>query len=38
MLGKTDSFFKDLADISDKHNGLWSTEAEQYVLKNGKNI
>jgi len=38
MLGKTDSFFKDLADICDKHNGLWSTEAEQYVLKNGKNI
>lgn len=32
-LGETDDFFKTLADICDKHNGLWSVEAEQYLLK-----
>lgn len=37
-LGENDPFFKDLADICDENNGLWSTEAEQYVLKNGKKI
>lgn len=35
-LGETDSFFKDLADIVERHNGLWNVEAENYVLKNGK--
>lgn len=37
-LGQSNDFFKDLADICDRHNGLWSTEAEKYVLKNGKRI
>jgi L-sorbose 1-phosphate reductase len=37
-LGKTNPFFKDLSDICARHQGLWSTEAEQYVLKNGKKI
>lgn len=32
--GKNNSFFKDLADITDLHNGLWSSEAEKYILKN----
>jgi len=35
-LGETDSFFKELADIVQRHNGLWNTEAENYVLNNGK--
>lgn len=35
-LGETDPFFKDLAEIVDRHNGLWNVEAENYVLKNGK--
>lgn len=37
-LGKTDPFFKDLADICDKHNGIWSDEAEKYLLANAKKI
>ncbi len=37
-LGKTDKFFKDLADICDKNNGIWSTEAEKYLLANAKHI
>ncbi|MDC7227633.1 MAG: zinc-binding dehydrogenase [Spirochaetales bacterium] len=32
--GKTDPFFKDLAEICDRYNGLWSEEAEKYFLKN----
>ncbi len=36
--GKTDPFFKDLADIVKKTNGLWNAEAEQYLLKNAKSI
>jgi len=32
--GETDAFYRDLADITDKHNGLWSAEAEVYLLKN----
>lgn len=36
--GKTDSLFKKLADISEKYNGLWSVEAENYLLKNAKKI
>jgi hypothetical protein len=37
-LGKTDKFFADLAEICKRHNNLWSLEAEQYLLKNGKPI
>ena len=37
-LGKTDPFFKDLAEICKKNNGIWSDEAEKYVLKNAKKI
>lgn len=37
-LGKTDKFFKDLADICDKNNGIWSAEAEKYLLANAKPI
>ena len=37
-LGKTDPFFKDLADICKKHNGIWSDEAEKYLLANAKKI
>jgi len=36
--GKTDAFFKDLADIVKKNGGFWCGEAEQYVLKNAKKI
>ncbi|PKM49219.1 MAG: L-sorbose 1-phosphate reductase [Firmicutes bacterium HGW-Firmicutes-7] len=32
--GKNDSFFENLADIIDAHNGLWSAEAEKYLLNN----
>ena len=37
-LGETDPFFKDLSDICKKHNGIWSTEAENYLLANAKKI
>ncbi len=37
-LGKNDKFFADLADICDKNNGIWSDEAEKYVLNNAKKI
>lgn len=33
-LGKTDPFFKELADIVARNNGLWCAEAEQYLLAN----
>ena len=33
-LGETDHFFKKLAEICDRHNGLWSVEAETYLLEN----
>ncbi len=33
-LGETDEFFKKLAEICDRHNGLWSVEAEAYLLEN----
>lgn len=32
-LGKKDEFFKKLHEICDKTNGLWSLEAEEYLLK-----
>ncbi|MBE6952899.1 MAG: L-sorbose 1-phosphate reductase [Ruminococcaceae bacterium] len=31
-LGETDPLFAKLAEICDRNNGLWSTEAEQYLL------
>jgi len=37
-LGDQDVLFHDLADICERHNGLWSVEAETYLLKNGKKI
>ncbi len=30
--GETNAFYKELADIIDKHKGLWSAEAERYLL------
>ncbi len=33
-LGEQDPFFKDLADICDSYGGLWSVEAEDYLLQN----
>lgn len=32
--GKTDEFFSNLAEITKRHNGLWSLEAEKYLLEN----
>ncbi len=32
--GKTDPFYAALAEITERHNGLWSLEAEQYLLAN----
>ena len=37
-LGKTDKFFYDLDKICKKHNGIWSDEAEEYLLANAKKI
>lgn len=31
-LGETNDLFKKLAEICDRHNGLWSVEAESYLL------
>lgn len=36
--GKTDPLFAKLADIVEKNNGLWSLEAEKYLLANAKAI
>lgn len=36
--GKLDPMFKELAQITDKTNGLWSLEAEQYLLHHAKRI
>jgi len=36
--GKTDPLFDGLAEIVEKNNGLWSAEAEKYLLKNAKTI
>lgn len=35
-LGKTDPLFAELDKICAKHKGLWSGEAEKYLLKNAK--
>ena len=32
-LGKTDPMFAKLAELTDKTNGLWNKEAEDYLLK-----
>lgn len=37
-LGQTDPLFKSLAEICNRHNGLWSAEAEQYLLEHGKKM
>jgi len=36
--GKTDPFFAKLAEIIENNNGLWSAEAEKYLLANAKSI
>lgn len=36
--GKTNSLFAKLADIVEKNNGLWSAEAEKFLLANAKAI
>ncbi|PKM50403.1 MAG: L-sorbose 1-phosphate reductase [Firmicutes bacterium HGW-Firmicutes-7] len=36
--GKDNLVFKMLAEIVARHNGLWSLEAEQYLLENSKSI
>ncbi len=37
-LGKTDPFYNDLASIIKKTNGLWSVEAEEYLLLHAPEI
>ena len=37
-LGEKESFFKELARITERHQGLWSVEAEDYLLNNARNI
>jgi hypothetical protein len=36
--GKTSALFEALAEITEKNNGLWSAEAERYLLANAKGI
>jgi len=36
--GKQDPFFRNLAEIVNKSNGLWSIEAEKYLLENARQI
>lgn len=36
--GETNSLFEKLADIAEANNGLWSPEAEKYLLENAKKI
>lgn len=36
--GKTDPLMKALAEICARHNGLWSGEAEEYLLAHGRSI
>lgn len=35
---KSGTLYKTLAEICDRHNGLWSVEAENYLLENAKKI
>jgi threonine dehydrogenase-like Zn-dependent dehydrogenase len=37
-LGKTKPYFAALAEICTRNNGLWCTEAEEYVLKNAPRL
>ena len=37
-LGRTDPMMAELAKIVARHNGLWSPEAEKYLLANAKKI
>jgi threonine dehydrogenase-like Zn-dependent dehydrogenase len=37
-LGKTDSFYAELAKLVDKTKGLWNLEAEEYLLANAPEI
>jgi hypothetical protein len=34
-LGETNELFKALANICSRHKGLWSVEAESYLLEHG---
>lgn len=36
--GKSDPMFARLAEIVDRHNGLWNAEAERYLIENAKPI
>ena len=36
--GETDPLFKTLAEICDRHNGIWNAEAEKFLLANAKPI
>jgi len=36
--GETEPFFKKLADIVEKNNGIWCLEGEEYILKHGKPV
>ncbi|MFW5729780.1 MAG: L-sorbose 1-phosphate reductase, partial [Spirochaetota bacterium] len=36
--GKRDPLFAGLAEITARHNGLWSAEAEKYLLENAEPI
>lgn len=36
--GRTETLFKKLAEITNKNRGLWSTEAEEYLLGNARHI
>jgi threonine dehydrogenase-like Zn-dependent dehydrogenase len=37
-LGKTDPFFKELAEICGRHKNLWNMEAEKHLLENAPDI
>lgn len=37
-LGEKDPLFRALAEITDRHDGLWSVEAENHLLAHGKTI
>jgi hypothetical protein len=36
--GKSDPIFARLADIVERHNGLWNAEAEKYLLEKASSI
>ena len=38
VLGEKDPLFARLAEITKRHNGLWSVEAEEYLLEHGKKL